>query len=66
MDHEDFSGEPEMTDCPAHGDQVVIGEGETPGPDPYSILHLACGCSVICMGPGEPNTIIGYNGRVMR
>jgi hypothetical protein len=57
----------ETTDCPEHaGAQRVIGEGATQGPDPYSILHLECGHSVICMGPGDPNHIIGTHGRISK
>ena len=48
----------EVTKCPEHGDQAVVGYASTGGPDPYGVDKLACGHEVICMGPGEPNTII--------
>jgi hypothetical protein len=63
LDEDDDEGE--TAECPAHGKQNVQSEGVTQGSDPYSILHLACGDSVVCMGPGEPNTIIGQHKRGM-
>jgi hypothetical protein len=49
----------EPTDeCPEHGTQPITGYSQTPGPDPYAINILACGHRVLCMGPGEPNTIV--------
>jgi hypothetical protein len=57
-----FENDIELTDCPDHGKQRVTGEGTTRGPDPYTILHAACGCSLICMGPGDDNTIISRKG----
>lgn len=58
-DEEEYDPEDETTDCPDHGMQKVVKEGSTGGSDPYTILHLACGHAVVCMGPGDPNTIIG-------
>lgn len=45
-------------ECPEHGTQDITGGSSTGGPDPYHIDHLACGHHVICMGPGEPMTIV--------
>jgi hypothetical protein len=46
-------------DCPVHGEQLVHDRADaTPGPDPYTIVKLACGHRVICLGPGESNMII--------
>ena len=58
-DPDDYREEPEYEDCPTHGRQPVKGHGSTGGPDPYSKTHLACGDSVICLGPGDPMTLCG-------
>lgn len=49
----------DMTTCPEHGWQDVVGYESTGGPDPYAIDRLACGHRVMCYGPGEPNVIVG-------
>lgn len=48
----------ELEKCPVHGYQQITGYGSTKGPDPYGISKLACGHSVICLGPGEPNVLV--------
>jgi hypothetical protein len=50
---------PDMTECPKHGEVEVTGYGRTGGSDPYAIEYAACGCNLVCYGPGEPMTIIG-------
>lgn len=39
-------------DCPKHGDQRVVGQGTTGGPDPWSTDKLECGCEILDMGVG--------------
>lgn len=48
----------EKDTCPDHGEQSVTGHGSTRGADPYGVTYLKCGCAVICMGPGESNTVL--------
>ncbi len=48
--------------CPEHGLVMVVDYTGTSGPDPYAVNVLACGHSVACFGPGEPNTIIATAG----
>lgn len=50
---------PDMTECPIHGEVEVTGYGRTLGSDPYAIEHAACGHDLVCYGPGDPMTIIG-------
>jgi hypothetical protein len=50
--------EPWTEVCPRHGEQTVTGQSSTRGGDPYAIDHLACGCRVVCYGPGEPSVIL--------
>jgi hypothetical protein len=55
-----FPVEPEqLSVCPQHGEQKVVGYGEVGKVDPYGTEELACGHEVVCMGPGEPNVILG-------
>lgn len=44
--------------CPEHGLVMVVDYTGTAGPDPYAVNVLACGHSVACFGPGEPNVIV--------
>jgi len=57
--HDPAESELEVTTCPEHGEQAVVGYESTGGPDPYGVDKLACGDRVMCFGPGEPNVIIG-------
>lgn len=50
---------PDLTECPTHGETEVLSYGRTGGSDPYAIERAACGCNLVCYGPGEPMTIIG-------
>jgi hypothetical protein len=56
----DEADEPEIptNTCPNHGEQIITGRTATKGADPYAVDRLACGCAVVCMGPGEPNELI--------
>lgn len=49
--------------CPTHGRENVTGTRSTGGPDPYGVDELACGCDVVCYGPGEPNVVIRATGK---
>jgi hypothetical protein len=58
-DPDDRQDEEEMQECPEHGMQLVKGHGSINPVDPYSTSHLACGDTVCCFGPGDPNSIVG-------
>ena len=49
----------ETAECPEHGNQEIVGYGSSGGPDPYTVEMLKCKHKVICLGPGDPMTIIG-------
>lgn len=55
---QDYYDSLEWETCPEHGDQRIRDHSSTGGPDPYGVSILVCGHGVICMGPGEPNTIV--------
>lgn len=54
---------PDMTECPNHGEVDVTGYGRTGGSDPYAIEYAACGCNLVCYGLGEGMTVIGGRNR---
>ena len=57
--------EPTVT-CPVHGEVEVISGYSTGGADPYGIDVAACGHHLICMGPGDPLSIVDCDDRRRR
>lgn len=47
----------EFLECPIHGRREVVDWTRTGGADPYRVEILACGCGVVCYGPGEPYVV---------